>query len=95
MQIIATPNSPYGNASDRSFKTVGSALTFILRSYFVKGGVARHVAVYNMTAPLVRFDFTEDMEIILTSGSVDDWNVGDVKTLTQALKLVKTYHHEG
>jgi hypothetical protein len=95
MQILAAPNSPYGNATDRSFKTVTAAVRFILRSYFVKGGVARHVEYYLGTSPMIQIDFTQDMALVLTRGNIDGWQVGEEKTLTQALILVKDLHKEG
>lgn len=92
MQILAEPTSPYGNANDRSFKTVPAALRFMVRSYFEKQGVARQVAVYEMTAPIVRIDFLAADELVLTSGEVAGWEVGEKKSLEEAVTLTKKLH---
>lgn len=92
MQIIATPNSPYGNPSDRSFKTVPAALRFMVRSYFEQGGIARGVEVYEWTAPIVRIDFKSKDELVLNSGEIQGWEVGAVKTLDEAIALTKLVH---
>lgn len=92
MQILAEPNSPYGNTSDREFKTVPAALRFMIRSYFEKAGAARHVSIYEWTAPIVRIDFTDRDALVLTSGNIEGWEVGSVKTLDEAIALTKLVH---
>lgn len=92
MQIIATPTNPYGNPTDRSFKTVPAALRFMIRSYFEQGDRARYVEIFDWTAPDVRIDFTDRDALVLTSGNIEGWEVGSVKTLDEAIALTKLVH---
>lgn len=92
MEILARPNSPYGNYNDRSFKTVTAALRFIIRSYFNEAGVARHVAVYEGDEMKVHIGFEGQDALVLTEGSVKGWNKGEVKTLDEALTLTQKLH---
>jgi hypothetical protein len=94
MQILTAPNSPYGDYSDRSFKTVPAAMRFMLRSYFDKGSIARHVEIYNMTAPVIHIDFTPDRKVVLSKGTIEGWEVGKVLDLDAAIALTRKYHRE-
>jgi hypothetical protein len=92
MLIIAIPTSPYGNPSDRLFKTVPAALRFMIRSFFEQAGDARQVEIYEWTAPVVRINFTGKDQLVLTSGNIEGWEPGSVKTLDEAIALTKMIH---
>lgn len=94
MQIITAVNNPYNNASDRSFNTVPAAMRFMLRSYFDKASVARHVEIYNSTAPIIRIDFNSQQQVVLTKGSIKGWEVGQALELEDAIALTRKFHKE-
>lgn len=94
MQILAVPNNPYGNANDRSFKTVPAAIRFMMRSYYTNGGVARTVEVYNGTAPIIRISFIDSDMVVLKSGTVEGLEIDKPVMLDQGLLLTKNLHKE-
>jgi hypothetical protein len=75
-----------------SYSVLGCA--FILRSYFDKAGVARHVEIYNSTAPIIRIDFNSQQQVVLTKGSIEGWEVGQALELEDAIALTRKFHKE-
>lgn len=94
MQILAVVNNPYNPQADRSFNTVPAAMRFMLRSYFEKAGVARHVAIYNGPNPIVQIDFNSNEQVVLTKGTIEGWEVGQALELDAAIALTRKYHRE-